>query len=367
MRVLAISSYGVLAGAELSLAKFVEHRPPHVEVEAVLVEDGPLRERLGDLGVGVWSAGAEYDGPPGPRAVVGFTRRLTRVLARSRPDVVWATGLKAAALAAPAARLARVPVVWHKVDFSLDHRIALPLGAAVSGVVGVSHAVTEALGPLRARRVLGVVGPPVRLPDAARVEPAFSPPAIGTLGRLEPIKGHERIVRAAALLSEELPDLRVILAGADSPDHPGFRERMRALGDELGLGDRLELPAFTPDVLSILGRLTVFLTATYRDRRGFGWEGLSGAMLEASWVGLPVVAARGGGTAEGILPGVTGTLVDEADPRLLARAAAPYLRDPELARATGEAGRAFARERFAPPAASRHLHELLARAAGVAA
>ena len=46
--------------------------------------------------------------------------------------------------------------------------------------------------------------------------------------------------------------------------------------------------------------------------------------------------------------GLTGTLVDPADPPGLARAIAPYLRDPELAKATGQAGRRFARAHLPP-------------------
>ncbi|MCW2967819.1 MAG: epsJ 2 [Solirubrobacteraceae bacterium] len=363
MRVLAVSSYGVLAGAELSLAEFLAHRPEGIEAAALLVEDGPLRDRLAGLGLDVYAAHG-YDGRPDPRRMLRFTRELLPLLRRERPDVVWATGLKAATMAVPACRLLGIPVVWHKVDFSLDGSVTKPLGAAVNAVVGVSNAVTEALGPLRARRVLGVVGPPVRLPADATVSPASKPLAIGTMGRLVPFKGHEHIIRAGAALSAEFPDLRVILAGDASPDFPGERGRLRDLGDELGLSERLEMPGFTPDVLGVLRRLTVFVTATYRDEQGFGWEGLSGAMLEASWVGLPLVAARGGGTAEGLHDGVTGTLVQRADGALIADAAGAYLRDPALAVSTGEAGRAFAREHFAPEGAARRLFALLGEAAG---
>jgi phosphatidylinositol alpha-1,6-mannosyltransferase len=97
---------------------------------------------------------------------------------------------------------------------------------------------------------------------------------------------------------------------------------------------------------------------------GFGLQGLSGAMLEASWVGLPVVATRGGDTVEGMRDGVTGTLVEAADPAGLATALGTYLRDPELARRTGQAGRRFTRERFVAPApASARLFEVLSQVA----
>lgn len=361
MKVLAVSSYGVLAGAELSLCEFLKHRPADVDVVALLVEDGPLRARLEGLGVPAWAA-ARYDGRPSPARSARFTRSLLSLLRRERPDVVWATGLKAAYMAVPGCRIARVPLVWHKVDFSLDAVLTRPLAAAVNGVISVSESVAEALGPLRARRLLAVVGPPVRLPRELRVMPSERP-AIGTLATLTPIKGQRHILEAAGQLSHEFPDLRVTLAGAASPDHPEYVRELHELAARLGLAERLELPGFIADVGEVLGRLTVFVNATCRDERGFGREGLSGAMLEASWAGLPVVATRGGGTPEGVLEGVTGTLVDEADPAALARGVAPYLRDVELARSTGEAGRRFAQERFAPDVLAARLFEALGAAA----
>jgi glycosyltransferase involved in cell wall biosynthesis len=219
----------------------------------------------------------------------------------------------------------------------------------------VSAAVVDALGPaLRRRRLLGVVGPPVRLPLDVEVAPCMTP-TIGTMATLIPIKGQRHIVEAAGLLQQEFPDLRVLLVGASSPDFPSYPVDLRRLGDELGLGDRLEFAGFTTDVAGVLRRLTVFVNATYRDDRGFGWEGLSGAMLEASWAGLPVVATRGGGTPEGLRDGVTGTLVEPRDPASIARAAAPYLRDHQLAYATGRDGMSFTRERFAPDVAAAKL------------
>jgi glycosyltransferase involved in cell wall biosynthesis len=361
MKVLAISSYGELGGGELSLVEFLSHRPAGVEAIALLVEDGPLRARLLGSGVPTWAAQG-FDGRPTPVELARFTRSLLDLLERTDPDVVWATGLKAASMAIPACRLAGVPVVWHKIDFSLDRVLARPLALAVNGVVSVSNAVVGALGHrLRSRRLLAVVGPPVRLADDLRVVPNRRRPTIGTTATLTPIKGQRHIIEAASLLSAEFPHLRVILAGAPSPDYPLFSDELRRLADEHGIGERLELSGFVENVGEVLSRMTVFVNATHRDEHGFGWEGLSGAMLEASWVGLPVVATDGGGTPEGLWDGITGTLVSEADPLAMAHAIAPYLRDPGLARATGEAGTRFTRERFAPAVGAKRLFEALAQ------
>jgi glycosyltransferase involved in cell wall biosynthesis len=346
VKVLAVSSYGVLGGAELALIEFLEHRPRDVEVAALLVENGPLRDRLTRLGVPTWAADG-YSGRPSPTQLVSFSRSLAGLIEQMEPQVVWATGLKAAYMAVPACRLARIPVVWHKVDFSLDAILARPLAAAVNGVVCVSEAVAEALGPLR-RRLLAVLGTPVRLPPELRIDPNERVPTIGTMATLTPIKGQRHIIEAAGLLSEEFPQLRVLLAGAPSPGHPDYPEELRCLAERVGVGDRLELIGFVEDVTDVLRELTVFVNATCRDERGFGREGLGSSMLEASWVGLPVVATRGGGSPEGMRDGVTGTLVEPANPADMARAVARYLHDRELARRTGEAGRDFTRARFAP-------------------
>jgi glycosyltransferase involved in cell wall biosynthesis len=358
MRVLGISSYGGLGGAELSFATFLAHRPAEVDATALVIGDEGLPELLARDGLEPRVARG-YRGRPTAGRLARFTRSLLPMLQEDDPDVIWAMNQKAALLALPAARLRRVPIVWHKVDLSWDRELAMPVAAGVNGVISVSAAAARAVGPLRRRRLLGVVGPPVTLGDAANSHLDADPPAIGTLARLVPYKGHDRIIEAAALLRPEFPGLRVVLAGSDVDEYPGYRDSLLALARDRGMAANVELPGFVPPS-EVLPRLTIFVNATYRDAAGYGLEGLSGAMLEASWAGIPVVATRGGGTAEGLLDGETGTLADSDGPVALAEAIRPYLSDPELARRTGAAGRRFARERFHPEAVSRRLFELLA-------
>jgi glycosyltransferase involved in cell wall biosynthesis len=361
VKVLVVSSYGGLGGAELALTAFLAERPQDVDVRAFLVDDGPLRARLEQLGIDV-AAGAGYAGRPTPVRTLRFGRELWRLLGESRPNVVWALGQKAALLTAAPARARRVPLVWHKVDFSWDRTLGMPLAAAANGVIAVSNAVADAIGPLRKRRLLGVVGPPVRLPASLRARPDPGRPVIGTLARLVPYKGHRHLIGATALLAGEFPELRLVLAGEEAPQYPGYRESLERLAAELGISERVELPGFV-EPAAVLERLSVFVNATYRDEQGFGLEGLSGAMLEASWAGVPVVATAGGGTAEGVVDGETGTLVSRPEPEALAAAIAPYLRDPALAERTANAGMDFARARFAPTVLSAELFSLLSRAA----
>jgi len=363
VRVLAVASSGRLGGAELSLAELLRHRPADVEALALVLSAGELPARLAELGVPTWRARGYEQRPTGPQAA-RFTRSLLALLAQTRPQVVLAVGIKAAMLAVAGARLGGVPIVWQKVDFSYDASLARPLAVAVNGVIAVSEAALAPLTPLRARRLLDVVGPPVRMPDEPYRPPEGEQPAIGTLAALAPYKGQHHLLAAAGLLTAEFPRLRVLLAGEPLAAYPGYAQELSALARELGIAERVHLMGFVEDVGAVLGQLAVYVNATYRDASGYGLEGLSGAMLEASWVGRPVVATRGGGTPEGVLDGVTGTLVDEGDPATLAGAIAAYLRDPALARRTGEAGRRLARERFAPERVAGRVFAALRLVAG---
>jgi glycosyltransferase involved in cell wall biosynthesis len=363
MKVLAISSFGVLGGAELALAAFIEHRPPGNDVSALLMDDGPLRQRLDALSVPVrtWP---EFNRRPNSGLMLRFTGRLARLLRRDPPDLVWAIGQKAALMAAPSCHSARVPLVWHKVDFTFDSWLARPLALSVDGVIGVSDAALEALGRVGRRRILGTVAPPVCLNPSLISRPDPKHPTIGTLARLAPYKGVHHIIGAAALLTEEFPTLRVVLAGAPLKEYPSYPAELQSLVRRLGLERHVELLGFV-EPGEVLRQLTVFVNATYLDEQGYGLEGLGGAILEASWAGVPVVATRVGGTPEAVRDGETGTLVEESGPEQLAEAIAVFLRDRDRARAAGEAGRMFA-QRFAPDTVATRLFGLLAEAAGEA-
>lgn len=364
LKVLALSSYGGLGGSELATADFLAHRPPDVEARALLVSGGALEDVLVQHDVPTRVAEG-FDGKPGPGEIARFGRGLAPLLRRERPDVVWAVGQKAALLASAPARSARVPLVWHKVDFSWDKQLGRPLTASVSGLIASSRAVVEPLGRLGRKKLIDVVWPPLRL--SGRIEPEFdrAAPVIGMVGRLVPYKGVHHVLRAAALLSEDFPALRVVIAGGPAPQYPAYPAELAELAGALGIGDRVELLGHVGDVREVLERLTVFVSATYRDEDGFGLEGLGANILEASWAGLPVVVAAAGGSVETLEDGVTGTLVPEPDAGLLAAAALPYLRDPELARRTGAAGREFvARGGIEPQQAAQRLFAALRRATG---
>jgi glycosyltransferase involved in cell wall biosynthesis len=76
------------------------------------------------------------------------------------------------------------------------------------------------------------------------------------------------------------------------------------------------------------------------------YEGLPNLVLEAMRFRKPVVATAAPGTTEVVVDGQTGLLVPVANPPLLARAIRDVIRDPDLARRLGAAGREHVEEKF---------------------
>ena len=75
-------------------------------------------------------------------------------------------------------------------------------------------------------------------------------------------------------------------------------------------------------------------------------EGLGVALLQAASAGVPIVASDAGGMPEAVRPGLNGLLVPPGDPRALGSAMAILLRDEQLARDMGCAGKELMRSEF---------------------
>ncbi len=152
---------------------------------------------------------------------------------------------------------------------------------------------------------------------------------IGMVGRLDPIKDHPTLFRAYQTLKREYADIHLIIVGK-GPE----RQRLERLAgsDILFLGNRQDIPA-------ILQATDVFALPSLN-------EGISNTILEAMAVGLPVITTNVGGNPELARDGKTGMLVPPAEPMAICAALRNYIRNPELARIHGDAGRKIVVEQF---------------------
>lgn len=170
------------------------------------------------------------------------------------------------------------------------------------------------------------------VPDEGRgsaARPATGP-LVGAIGRLEPQKGYDVLIRSLA----EIEAATLVLVG-DGSERPALER----LADRVGVADRIGWIGWSDDARSYLGTFDVF---AFPSR----FEGFPLVVLEALLARAAVVATDVGSTAEAIRDGETGLLVAPEDPTALARAIKTLLDEEPLRRRLGEQGRQLVLERF---------------------
>jgi len=162
-------------------------------------------------------------------------------------------------------------------------------------------------------------------------------------GRLDRLKGGLELVRALALVRRAVPQAVLLTVGEALP---GFADEMDALAASLGLSGALVRAGWlTGDELAAAYRLADVVATPSLCFESFGLLN-----LEAMLARRPVVASMWGGPSDVVADGETGFLVNPLQIATLAERLTRLLRDPELARRMGEAGRARAERRFGLPA-----------------
>ena len=153
---------------------------------------------------------------------------------------------------------------------------------------------------------------------------------VGTLCRLEPVKGAEELLRAFLLAAAARPRLRLVIGG-DGP----LRERLLQQAREAGKTDRVVIDGSWVRPEDLLPALDLFVLASRN-------EGMGRALVEAMAIGLPVAATAVGGVPEVLEEGRAGILVPPGDAEALAAAITRLAGDERLAAHFGRRARARA-------------------------
>ncbi len=273
-------------------------------------------------------------------ALVGYLRE-------ARPDALIAAGTQSNLAAILARRLAGVPmrlVVSERNTLSVVARHGLaPMRRAypwlihhcypaADAIVTVSDGVAQDL-VRRARLpetgvtaiynavvLEGLGAASARAPgDPWLADP--SPPLILAAGRLHRQKDFATLLRAFALVREQVA-ARLVILGEGSE-----RQALERLGRDLGVGPEMKMPGFVDDPAAWMARAAVFVLSS-------AWEGLPRVLLEALAVGCPVVSTDcPSGPREILAGGIYGRLVPVGDPGALAAGILATLAEPPPRRA----------------------------------
>jgi D-inositol-3-phosphate glycosyltransferase len=183
-------------------------------------------------------------------------------------------------------------------------------------------------------------------PVAARRRLGLEPDAVVLLfvGRIQPLKAPDVLLRAAARLVAADPDLRdrLVVAVVGGPSGSGLAhpEHLQKLAGSLGIADltRFDPPVAQATLADYYRAASVTVVPSYTESFGL-------VAVESQACGTPVVAASVGGLLTAVADGRSGLLVDGHDPVAYADAigrivTGPPLRD-QLAAAGVEHARKF--------------------------
>ena len=307
--------------------------------------DGPLRARLKEVGLECVEF-AVRTSLLRPNAVFQMLK-LVAFLRRGRFEVVHTNDLYSNLFAVPAAWLARVPVIissrrdlgrwwWYT---PVRRKILRRVQELSTRILVNSESVRQELlmkdgfRPENIHVVYNGIDAEKYIQAAADRENLLpgscsSHKLIITVANMHTAaKGHGDLIDAARTILKEHPEARFVFAG-DGEMRQFFEDQVRAAGLQemfIFLGHRTDIPALLASCdIGVLASRT---------------EGLPNAVLEYMAAGLPVVATTVGGVPEIIENEANGLLIPPENPAALSGALLRLLKDEEMRKRLGKAGR----------------------------
>jgi glycosyltransferase involved in cell wall biosynthesis len=363
LNILYIDATRSLYGASKMLLTLLERSEslgvrPFVVLANDVEDDMRFCRELDRLGVRYWEHPVavlrrqKYLNPRGvlhlSTSLVRSVRFLRRLIRKYRIDIVQ-TNTSTILSGAVAARLERVPHIWHVHELfrPLEGRVLTRLVHALSSVVVVPSQATAAnltKSYLPVRRKLSIIKngidpAPYRTVTPGQVEQLRAewkiPPGtkvVGMIGRIGMWKGEELFVEVAARLAESGNDCWFVIVGGVFDDRKHLLDRLEELIERRGLRSRVVVAGLRADVPVAMNLFDVLVHMPTR-AEPFGL-----VAVEAMAAARPVVAVALGGLVEIVDNGATGFLVRPGDLAEAAEKVGLLLRDGATAEMMGKAG-----------------------------
>jgi len=306
------------------------------------------------------------------------TRRLSAVIAATKPNLVHAVLYEAAVPAQIAARKAGVPVLvtWavtlydggHFSESQTNHfklRSAQAVEIALARLARTRfHAVTEGVATVNASSIR-VSSERMMVGERGRAEPEQvhvnghsepRPPGLPESGRIvlavgrqEPQKGYGSLLEQFERLGDRCADAHLVIAGRPGSESVALHRAQRAMRH----GDRVHFLGQRDDVSALLACADVVVCSSWR-------EGAAGALIEAMSVGVPIVTVQLDSLIGVIRNDVNGLMVSRDR---LAESIEMVLNDADLAKRLGAGSRKQYEERFTLERSAARMSEIYTWAA----
>jgi len=286
--------------------------------------------------------------------LAGDVSRIRAAIRREEIDLVVVAGFESPH-GVIAGRLEGLPVVWQIISTRTPmlYRRAMSAFArrfadvvmTTGTTVAAAHPGVDRLGerwvPFFSPVDTGRFAPSDERRAAARAELGLPDDClvVGTVGNVNPQKGHQTFVRAASRLRRHAPETRFLILGEQDANHAAYRQALVQEANVSGVrvGEELLIHAPGSRVAELAAAIDVFwFTSVPRS------EGVPTAVMEAMALALPVVATDVGGVRDIVRDRENGFVVPALAPQRLVEATLPLIADAERRADVGGAARAFA-------------------------
>ena len=162
---------------------------------------------------------------------------------------------------------------------------------------------------------------------------------IGVLGRLDPQKGQEILLRAVPEVLRKHRDVLFVIAGDETAGEHGYKAHLEEVCRTIAIEPYVKFLPFTDDVPHLLAALDIFALPSFSETFGL-------IVVEAMAMERPIIATNAGGLPEIITNGKTGLLIAPRDANAVARAIHQVLSDNVLRVSLAHSARAEAIRRY---------------------
>ncbi len=271
--------------------------------------------------------------------------RLARLLKRSEFDLVHVSGGSWQFKGVIAGKLAGKKVLWHLNDTAMPafiRRLFAITSRYADGFVFASERTRQYYRPLiREGKPEFVIPAPV---DTSRFDPSAcyhgeedflekwsGQLVIGIVANVNPVKGLDVFIHAAAALNKRLENIHFIIVGVIYPAQRRYFRQLLRLCKELSV-DNIEFVGGRADVRPLLKRFDAYVCSSRAESSPI-------AVWEAMAMAKPIVSADVGDVPLYVREGSSGYIVDIGDSTALAERLARLAIDAELRREFGRRGR----------------------------
>ncbi len=342
LQVLTDTNFG---GAGMWLLNFLKSFDREkYEICVALPENAVLKDMVEELGIKVYEVKGVADASFSRKGISEY-RKLLKEL---KPEVVHTHSSLSARIAAKMCRIKTVNTrhcIEGKKKFPISFVYRFVNNFLSSCVIGVSQAVSDNLvqdgfPQKKVRTVYNGILPLVEIDEEKKTELrrkcGFSDEdiVVGIVARMEPVKGHDVFIKAAAMAAEKNEKLRFLIVGSGSCE-----EEIKNEAKKLGISDKCFFAGYIKDVNDINNIIDISVLTSKS-------EALSLSLIEAMSLGKPAVSTDSGGTKEVVKDGVSGFVVENCNHSAVCEKVLLLADDEELRMRMGKEGRRIVEEVF---------------------